>query len=218
MKFAQDEWVVCRVFQKTTGIKKATAPAYQVTMARTEIDQNQNNVPSILIPMPLQLPLPVPMPVFVPMQFPILPDFAMDLVAPYYPNVWVGMPPMMPPVAGISGAGGLQINSTLFGNPIVMSPQINFYHHMGMWAAAGQMDMGAAAGQIGMGAAVAQMDMGAAGASGFDGAATVSSPSSMVSQKGEPANATEISSMMSVTGLGSMTTTIEMDGIWKYKY
>jgi hypothetical protein len=212
MKFAQDEWVVCRVFQKTTGIKKATAPAYQVTMAGTEIDQNQNNVSAILIPMPLQLPLPVPM------QFPILPNLAMDLVAPYYPNVWVGMPPMMPPMAGIGCAGRLQINGALFGNLIVMPPQINFYHQMGMWAAAGQMDTGAATGQIGMGAAVAQMDMGAASAGGFDGAAIESSPSSMVSQKDKQANATEISSMMSVTGPGSVTTTIEMDGIWKYKY
>jgi hypothetical protein len=31
-------------------------------------------------------------------------------------------------------------------------------------------------------------------------------------------NAAEISLMMSVTGPGSVTTTIEMDVIWKYKY
>ncbi|CAD6267327.1 unnamed protein product [Miscanthus lutarioriparius] len=81
----KNEWVVCRVFDKTTRIKKTTAPVYQVAMAGAEIDQNQNNILAIPIPMPLQLPLPVPMA----MQFPILPDFAMDPVAPTTPTaVW----------------------------------------------------------------------------------------------------------------------------------
>jgi hypothetical protein len=71
---------------------------------------------------------------------------------------------------------------------------------------------------MGMGAAVAQMDMGAAGTGGFDVAAPESRPSSMVSQKDEHANAAEISSMVSVAGPRSTTTTIEMDGLWKYKY
>jgi len=53
MKFVQDEWVVCRVFEKTTGIKKTTTPAYQVAMAGAEIDQNQSNIPAIPVPMPL---------------------------------------------------------------------------------------------------------------------------------------------------------------------
>jgi hypothetical protein len=132
MKFTQDEWVVCRVFEKTTGMKKTTAPAYQVAMDGADIDQNQNNI--LAIPMPLQLPLPVPMP----MQFPILPDFAMDPVPPYYPNTGAGMPPM----AGIGDAGGIQINDTLFDNSIVVPPQMNFYHQMGMGAAADQMGMG----------------------------------------------------------------------------
>ncbi|PWZ34107.1 NAC domain-containing protein 100 [Zea mays] len=204
----KDEWVVCRVFNKTTGIKKTAAPAYQVAMAGAEMDQNQNNIPAIPIPMPLQLPLPVPMQ----MQFPILPDFVMDPVAPYYPNPNAGAGMMPPMAAGIGGAGGLQINGALFGNPMPAPLPMNFYHHqMGMGAAAGQVDMGAAAGQMDMGAA-------GAGAGGFDVAAPESRPSSMVSQKDEQANAAEISSMMSVTGPGSATTTIEMDGIWKYKY
>jgi len=218
-----DEWVVCRVFEKTTGIKKTTAPSYEVAMASTEIDQNQNNIQAIPIPMSLQLPLSVPMP----MQFPIIPDFAMDPVAPYYPNASTGIPTMMPSMTGISGTSGLQINNAQFSNPIIASPQMNFYHQMGMGAVAGRIDMGAAvgqmgmgagAGQMGMGAAVAQMDMGAAGAGGFDVVAPESRPSSMVSQKDDQANAAEISSMMSVTDPGSATTTIEMDGIWKYKY
>jgi hypothetical protein len=138
MKFMQDEWVVCRVFEKTTRIKKMTTPAYQVAMASAEIDQNQNNIPAIPVPMPLQLPLSVPMP----MQFPILPDFSMDPVAPYYPNAGAWMPTMMPPMEGINGAGGLQINSAMFGNPIAAPPQMNIYHQMSMGAATGQMDMG----------------------------------------------------------------------------
>jgi len=171
------------VFDKTTRIKKTTAPVYQVAMAGAEIDQNQNNILAIPIPMPLQLPLPVPMA----MQFPILPDFAMDPVAPYYPNGGVGMPPM----AGIGSAGGLEINGALFGNPMAAPLPMNFYH---------QMDMGAVAGQMGMEAIAGHMDMGAASAGGFDVAAPESRPSSMVSQKDERANAAEISSMMSVTG------------------
>jgi hypothetical protein len=142
MKFSQDEWVVCRVFDKTTRIKKTTTPVYQVAMARAEIDQNQNNILAIPIPMPLQLPLPAPMD----MQFPILPDFAMDPMAPYYPNAGVGMLPMMPPMAGIGGASGLEINGALFGNPMAAPPPMNFYHQMDMGVVAGQMGMEAIAG------------------------------------------------------------------------
>ena len=131
-----------------------------------------------------------------PMESPILPDFAMDPVAPYFSNTSAGMPPVMPSMAGIGGTSGLQINDALFGNPIAMPPQMNFYHPLGMGAAAGHMSMGAA------------------GTDGFD--VVVPRPSSMASQKDEQANATEISSMMSVNGPGSATTTIEMDAIWKY--
>ena len=124
------------------------------------------------------------------MQFPILPDFAMDLVPPCYPNTdaGVGMPLVLPPMAGISGADGLQINGALFGNPMVVPPPMNFYHQMGMGVVAGQMGMGEPAGQMGMGApvvqmgigAIGQMDIGAAGAGGFDVAAPKSRSSSMV--------------------------------------
>ncbi|EES17917.1 NAC domain-containing protein 100 [Sorghum bicolor] len=221
---SKDEWVICRVFHKTTGIRKTTIPAYQVAMPDAEIDQNQNNTLAIPVPMQLQLPQSMPMP----MQCPILPDFSMDPVPPYYPNsnTGIGMPLVMPPMAGIGGTGGLQINGSLFNNPMVVPPSMNFYHQMGMGSSAGQMgtgepigqmDMGALVGQMGIGP-VAQMDMGAASASGFNVAMSESRPSSMVLQKDEQANAAEITSMMSVSGPGSATTTIEIDGIWKYKY
>jgi len=184
-------------------------------MPGAEIDQNQNNIPAMPIPMSLQQPQPVRMP----MQYPILPDFAMDPVPPYYPNpnASMGMPLVMPPMVGIGGVGGLHINGALFGNPMAMPPLMNFYHQMGMAAADGQMGMGAPLGQMGTGA-IGQMDMGAASAGGFDVAAPESRPSSMLLQTDEHANAAEITSMISVTGLGSMATTVEMDGIWKYKY
>ncbi|CAD6340954.1 unnamed protein product [Miscanthus lutarioriparius] len=120
---SKDEWVVCRVFDETTRIKKTTTPVYKVAMASTEIDQNQNNILAIPIPMPLQLPLPVPMP----KQFPILPDFPMDPMDPYFLDAGADMPPMMLPMAGIGGAGGLQINDALFSNPIATSRQTNVY-------------------------------------------------------------------------------------------
>ena len=123
------------MFDETTRIKKTTTPVYKVPMASTEIDQNQNNILAMPIPMPLQLPQPMPMP----MQFPILPDFAMDIVPPCYPNpnAGVGMPLVLPPMASISGADGLQINGALFGNPMVVPPPMNFYHQMGIGVAAG---------------------------------------------------------------------------------
>nr|ACR27093.1 aleurone-specific Nam-1 [Zea mays] len=174
----KDEWVVCRVFHKTTGIKKTTtaAPAYQVAMAGAEMDQNQNNIP---FPMP--------------MQFSMLPDFSLDPVPPYYPypNAGAGMP-MLPMAAGIGGgAGGLHLNgAALFGNPMAAPQPMSFYHQMGT---------------------------GTACAGGFDVSAPESRPSSMVSQKDDQANGAEISSMMSVAGPGpATTTTIEMDGVWKY--
>ena len=138
------------MFHKTTGIRKMTVPVYQVAMPGAEIDQNQNNIPAMPIPMSLQLPQPVPMP----MQYPILPDFAMDPVPTYYPNpnAGVGMPLVMRPMVGIGGADGLQINGALFGNPMVVPPPMNFYHQMGMGVVAGQMGMGEPAGQMSMGA------------------------------------------------------------------
>jgi hypothetical protein len=68
------------------------------------------------------------------MQFPIMPDFAMDPVPPYYPNpnAGVGMPLVMPLMAGIGDADGLQINGALFGNLMVAPPPMNFYRQMSM--------------------------------------------------------------------------------------
>lgn len=133
--------------------------------------------------------IPFPMP----MQFSMLPDFSLDPVPPYYPypNAGAGMP-MLPMAAGIGGgAGGLHLNgAALFGNPMAAPQPMSFYHQMGT---------------------------GTACAGGFDVSAPESRPSSMVSQKDDQANGAEISSMMSVAGPGpATTTTIEMDGVWKY--
>ena len=95
------------MFHKTTRFKKMTALSYKEAMASAEIDQNRNNIPPMLIPMPLQLPLLVPLP----MQFPIMLEFAMDPLAPYHPNpnIGAGMPLMMPPMVGIGGAVGSRL-------------------------------------------------------------------------------------------------------------
>lgn len=141
MTFAQDEWVLCRVFDRTTRIKKMTA--YQVTMSGARIDQNQYNIL----------------------------DFAIDPVAPNYPNTSVVMPPMMLPMAGISGACRFLINDALFDNLIAALPHMNFCH---------QMSIGPTASHMGM-EAIGQMDMGAACTDNFIVAALESRPSSMVS-------------------------------------
>ncbi|OQU89451.1 hypothetical protein SORBI_3002G192600 [Sorghum bicolor] len=197
---SKDEWVVCRVFDKTTSIKKMTTPVYKVAMASAEIGQNQNNTPAIPIPMPLQQPLPVPMP----MESPILRDFATCPVAPYFPNTGADMPPMMSSMEGIDGTSSLQINDTLFGNSIATPPQMDLYHHMGMGVAAVHMGIGVAG----------QMDMAATGTDGFDLATPM--PPSMASQKDEQANVAKMWSMMSVAGPGSVNPSTERDDIWKY--
>ncbi|CAD6334389.1 unnamed protein product [Miscanthus lutarioriparius] len=122
----------------------------------------------------------------------------MDPVPTYYPNpnAGVGMPLVMRPM--VDGHGGSRWPN---GHGGTSRPDEN----------------GGTIGQMGIGA-IGQMDIGAAGAGGFDVAAPESRPSSMVLQKDEQANVAEISSIMFVTGPGSATTTIEMDGIWKYKY
>ncbi|CAN6217425.1 unnamed protein product [Urochloa humidicola] len=113
---SKDEWVVCRVFHKNTGIKKVSVPTpsfYNMTMTNGGIDQG-----SITMPMP--------------MQFPIPPVFTIDPAASYYPTTGASssmVPPLMPPMSGM-GSAGLQMNDALFGD-------MSFYHQMGVGASAG---------------------------------------------------------------------------------
>ncbi|KAJ1283011.1 hypothetical protein BS78_03G094900 [Paspalum vaginatum] len=117
---SKDEWVVCRVFHKTTGVKKSP-PSYLISMAGGEmIDQS-----SIAMPMPVQ--------------FSILPDFvSTNPAGSYYFTTGVNsssVPPVMPPIAGMESVG-LQMNAALFQNPNA-PPPMPFYHQH-------QMDAGAA--------------------------------------------------------------------------
>ena len=122
MKFTQDEWVVCRVFHKTTGIKKVPAPApssYDIAMAYAGIDQSS-------------IPMPMPMP----MQYPILQDFTMDPAVPFYSTTCassMSVPPVMPPMAGV-GSARLDMYGAQFGNPMANVSSMSFFHQMGMEA------------------------------------------------------------------------------------
>ncbi|OEL14662.1 NAC domain-containing protein 100, partial [Dichanthelium oligosanthes] len=104
---SEDDWVVCRVFRKTTGRAHALPP-YNLAMASDRIDKR-----SIPVPMPLQ--------------FPMLSDFTMDPVASYYSTIGASS-------AGMDSVG-LHINNTLFGNTMAMAPAMSFYHQMDMGAA-----------------------------------------------------------------------------------
>ncbi|OEL14884.1 NAC domain-containing protein 100 [Dichanthelium oligosanthes] len=127
---SKDQWVVCRVSLKNTGIKKAPAPPpYHMVAAGGEIDQS-----SIPIPMPM------------PLQFPMLPDFTMDPASSYYSTAGARsslVPPMMPPMADMGSATGLHINSTLFGNPMSMASSVSFFPQIGMAAAGSSAFMAA---------------------------------------------------------------------------
>ena len=122
MKFTQDEWVVCRVFHKTTGIKKVPGPApssFDIAMAYAGIDQSS-------------VPMPMPMPT----QYPILPDFTMDPAVPYYSTTCassMSVPPVMPPMAGV-GSARLDMYGAQFGNPMANVSSMSFFHQMGMEA------------------------------------------------------------------------------------
>ncbi|XP_022679478.1 protein CUP-SHAPED COTYLEDON 1 [Setaria italica] len=173
---SKDDWVVCRVFHKNTGIKKASVPTpslYDMAMTSGGMEQS-----SITMPMP--------------MQFPIPPAFTMDPVASYYSTAGASsssVPPLMPPMAGM-GSAGLQMNDTLFGDPMAHLPPMSFYHQMGV---------------------------GALGAASFM-ATPPSLP--MVSQKDvglnnpDHVNTVELSSTVS-TAPESMATMDDVDGLWK---
>ncbi|CAL5064705.1 unnamed protein product [Urochloa decumbens] len=109
---SKDEWVVCRVFHKNTGIKKMSVPTpslYNMAMNNGGIDQS-----SIAMPMP--------------MQFPIPPAFTIDPAASYYSTTGASSS-LVPPMVGM-GSAGLQMNDALFGD-------MSFYHQMGMGAVGG---------------------------------------------------------------------------------
>ncbi|CAL5081112.1 unnamed protein product [Urochloa decumbens] len=110
---SKDEWVVCRVFHKNTGIKKVSVPTpslYNMAMNNGGIDQS-----NMAMPMPMQFPMP--------------PAFTIDPATSYYSTNGASsslVPPLMPPMAGM-GSVGLQMNDALFGD-------MSFYHQMGVGA------------------------------------------------------------------------------------
>ncbi|XP_062191167.1 NAC domain-containing protein 20-like [Phragmites australis] len=124
---SKDEWVVCRVFHKSSGIKKAPALSHHMAMAAVGADQRIMSFP-------------------ISMQFPMgQEDFAvdsnalrplMDPEALFYSTAGASsslVPPALPPLAGM-GSAGLQMNG-LFGNPMAAAQPMPFYQQMGMGAA-----------------------------------------------------------------------------------
>ncbi|KAJ1283012.1 hypothetical protein BS78_03G095000 [Paspalum vaginatum] len=116
------KWVVCRVFHKTSGVKKAHAPlSYPVEMGATGGDMDQTSIPLSM-----------------PMQFPILPDFTLDPLASFYSTVDASsslVPPLMPPMAGM-GSTELQVNNAMFRNLMASPPlPMPFVNHMDMGVA-----------------------------------------------------------------------------------
>ncbi|CAL4964476.1 unnamed protein product [Urochloa decumbens] len=173
----EDDWVVCHVFVKNGGIKREpTLSTNNLTMVGDGIDRNT-------IPMPT------------PLQFPMPSDFTMDPLASYYSTTGASsssVPPMMSTMAGM-GNIGLQMDNTLYGNPVDMAPQMSFNHHVAM------------------------------GVASIDNFMSIpkSGPSSMVQQKDiginhDQINTIEIASMVSSTPEYVAITTTDVDGIWKY--
>ncbi|CAL4964635.1 unnamed protein product [Urochloa decumbens] len=111
------EWVVCRVFHKTRGTKKAHAlPSYNNAMAYGRVDQS--NVP---MPRPLQLPM--------------LPDFTMDPMGSYYPTAGassLSLPPVISPIIAGMDRNTLHMNNALFGNSVDVPSTMPLYHQLGI--------------------------------------------------------------------------------------
>ena len=131
-------------------------------------------------------------PVAKPLQFPMLSDFTMNPLVSYYSTASASsslVSPMMPPMPDM-GTMDLQMNNTLFRNPMAIVPPMS-YHQMGMGVASIDSFM----------------------------AAPNNGPSLMVSQNEneinpDHTNPIEISSMVSV--VPEYLATIDMDSIWEY--
>lgn len=193
---SKEEWVVCRVFHKIAGIKKApTSPPYNNTMDNIGIDES-----SIHMPLPLEFPM---LPEFtmdqssthMPLspEFPMLPNFTMDPAGIYNSTTdlsSLSVADVIPPSIAGMGIDTPQMNGALLGNSMVIAPQMPFHH---------------------------QTNIGTVDASGFM-AAPQGMPSLMVSQDTgmslDQTNAVEISSMVSI--VPESTTTMDMDFLWRY--
>ena len=170
----QDDWVVCRVLYKATGSKRTTTlPQYNLDT--TSHGTNERSTP-----------------VAMPLQFPMLSDFTMNPQVSYYSTASASsslVSPMMPPMPDM-GTMDLQMNNTLFRNPMAIVPPMS-YHQMGMGVASVDSFM----------------------------AAPNNGPLLMVSQNEnennpDHTNPIEISSM--VSAVPEYLATIDMDSIWEY--
>ncbi|RLM92724.1 protein CUP-SHAPED COTYLEDON 1-like [Panicum miliaceum] len=115
---SKDDWVVCRVFHKTTGRKRTLAlPQYNLNTTGYGIGERST-------------------PMAMPLQFPMLPAFTMDPQVSYYPTtsaISSLVSPMMPPMPDMGGIG-FQMNNTPFRNLMDIVPPMS-YHQLGMGVA-----------------------------------------------------------------------------------
>lgn len=109
--------MVCRVFRKATGVKKAPAPPpYNHAIVDNGIDQ-----PSIPMPPPMQLPM--------------LPNFTLDPMGSYYSIAGVSsssLSPVIPPITTGTSNDMLMMNNALFGNMMVVPPPMPISHQVGL--------------------------------------------------------------------------------------
>ncbi|CAO2209263.1 unnamed protein product [Urochloa humidicola] len=112
---SEGEWVVCRVFHKTRGIKKAhVPPPYNNAMADGGVDQS-----SVTMHQQLQLPM--------------LPNFTMDLIGSYYSTAAsssLSMSPVISPIIAGMDNNTLHMNNALFGNSLDVSSLMPLYHQL----------------------------------------------------------------------------------------
>ena len=162
------------MFHKATGKKRTSAlPQYNLDTTGHGIDERST-------------------PMAMPQQFPMLSDFTMNLQVSYYSIANASsslVSPMMPPMPDM-GTMDLQMNNTLFRNPMAIVPPMS-YHQMGMGVASVDSFM----------------------------AAPNNGPLLMVSQNEnennpDHTNPIELSSM--VSAVPEYLATIDMDSIWEY--
>ncbi|CAO2198601.1 unnamed protein product [Urochloa humidicola] len=114
---SESEWVVCRVFHKARGIKKAPAPPlYNNAMADGGVDQSG-------------------VPMHRPLQLSMLPNFTMDPIGSYYSTAGtssLSLSPVISPIIAGMDNNTLHMNNDLFGNSIDVPSVMPLYHQSGI--------------------------------------------------------------------------------------
>ncbi|CAO2161855.1 unnamed protein product [Urochloa humidicola] len=112
---SESEWVVCRVFHKARGTKKApTPPLHNNAMVDGGVDQS-----SVTMHRPRQLPM--------------LPDLTMDPIGPYYSTAGassLSLSPVISPIIAGMDNDMLHMNNDLFANSVDIPSVVPLYHQL----------------------------------------------------------------------------------------